>query len=48
MTGSSKFIPGKKLPLLGISIQTANLWVRWGMPIGTGLLITLILWLIYT
>jgi hypothetical protein len=44
MTGSSDLRPGKRLPLLGISIQTANPWVRWGLPIGTGLLIALFLW----
>ncbi len=44
MTGSSEFSPGKKFPILGITIQTANPWVRWGLPIGTGLLIALVLW----
>lgn len=43
MVGSSDFSPGKRLPVLGITIQTANPWVRWGLPIGAGLLITLIL-----
>ncbi len=45
MTGSSEFRPGKKLPLLGITIETANPWVRWGLPIGTGLFAVLILWI---
>ncbi len=45
MTGSSEFNPGKRLPILGITIQTANPWVRWGLPIGTGLLVVLILWI---
>ena len=45
MTGSSKISPGKRLPILGITIQNANPWVRWGLPIGTGLLAFLILWI---
>ena len=45
MTGSSEFSPGKRLPILGITIQTANPWVRWGLPIGTGLFAVLILWI---
>ncbi len=45
MTGSSKFSPGKRIPILGITLQTANPWVRWGLPIGTGLLAVLILWI---
>jgi hypothetical protein len=45
MTGLSEFSSGKRLPLLGITIQTANPWVRWGLPIGTGLFAVLILWI---
>ncbi len=45
MTGSSEISPGKRLPILGITIQTANPWVRWGLPIGTGLFAVLILWI---
>ncbi len=44
MTGSPEFRPGKRLPLLGITIEIANPWVRWGLPIGIGLLIALIVW----
>ncbi len=43
MMGSSKFSPGKRLPILGITIQNANPRVRWGLPIGVGLLVVLIL-----
>ncbi len=45
MTGSSEISPGMRLPLLGITIQTANPWIRWGLPIGTGLLVVLIFWI---
>ncbi len=37
MTRKSDFDPGKRPAFLGITIQTANPWVRWGLPIGTGL-----------
>ena len=39
MTGSSEISPGMRLPLLGITIQTANPWIRWGLPIGIGLVV---------
>ena len=32
----SSFRPGKKLPLLGIDLQTTNGWVRWGLPFASG------------
>lgn len=40
----SSFSPGKKFPLLGINLQTTNRWVRWGLPIATGLVGVLVLW----
>ncbi len=45
MTDTSEIKPGKRLPILGITIQTANPWVRWGLPIGVGLLVVLLLWI---
>ncbi len=42
----SSFIPGKKYIFLGISLQTTNPWVRWGLPIAVGLAIGLIFWLL--
>ena len=47
------FRPGKKLPLLGIDLQTTNGWVRWGLPFASGIAagmaimaIVLVLWLL--
>ena len=38
--------PGKKLPLLGIYLETTNGWVRWGLPIACGMAIALGLWIL--
>ena len=43
MAGQSSFSEGKKYSILGISVQTTNPWVRWGMPIATGLVVILVL-----
>ena len=43
MAGQSSFSEGKKYSILGVSLQTANPWVRWGMPIATGLIVVLAL-----
>ena len=43
-TQESSFSPGKKHPLLGISYPTANPWIRWGLPIASGLVAVLVLW----
>ena len=40
----SSFSPGEKYPILGISFVTNNPWVRWGLPVATGLAIVLVLW----
>ena len=37
MTSPSESGPGKKPQIPGITIQTANPWVRWGLPIWTGM-----------
>ena len=43
MAGRSSFSEGKKYSILGVSQRTTNPWVRWGMPIGTGLAVVLVL-----
>ena len=42
MSDSPNFVPGKKLPTLGISVKSSNSWIRWGLPIAIGLVIALI------
>ena len=46
----SSFRSGKKLPLLGVNLQTTNGWVRWGLPflagIAAGMTIVLVFWLL--
>lgn len=42
----STFAPGKKYSLLGVSHTTSNPWIRWGLPLASGLIGALILWLI--
>ena len=44
MAGPSSFSEGKKYSILGVSHRSTNPWVRWGMPIATGLAIVLVLW----
>ncbi len=44
MAGQSSFSEGKKYSILGVSLRTMNPWVRWGMPIATGLVVVLVLW----
>jgi hypothetical protein len=46
-TDQSTFKPGKKLPLLGMDMQTSSRWVRWGLPVATGLAIAVALSLWY-
>ena len=43
MSEQSSFSEGKKYPILGVSYRTMNPWVRWGMPIATGLVVVLVL-----
>ncbi len=43
MAGQSSFSEGKKYSILGVSERTTNPWVRWGMPIATGLAVVLVL-----
>ncbi len=43
-TKQPSFKPGKKLPILGIYLQTRNRWIRWGLPIAAGLTGALIIW----
>ncbi len=43
MAGQSSFSEGKKYSILGVSLRTMNSWVRWGMPIATGLVVVLVL-----
>ncbi len=43
-TKQSSFRPGKKLPILGIYMQTKNRWVRWSPPIAVGLIGALLIW----
>ena len=38
-TDQSTIKPRTKLPLLGVDMQTSSRWVRWGLPIATGLVI---------
>lgn len=38
---TSNFVPGKKLTTLGISTPTKSAWVRWGLPVATGLIAAL-------
>ncbi len=45
-TKESPFLPGKKFPLLGVSLQTTIPWIRWGLPIATGLVVDIIVWLL--
>ena len=44
MAGQSSVSEGKKYSILGVSLRTMNPWVRWGMPIATGLVVVLVLW----
>ncbi len=44
MAGQSSFSEGKKYSILGVSHRSTNPWVRWGMPIATGLAVVLVLW----
>jgi hypothetical protein len=43
-TKQTSFSPGEKLPILGIDLQNATGWVRWGLPIAAGLTGVLVLW----
>ncbi len=43
MARQSSFSEGKKYSILGVSLRTTNPWVRWGMPIATGLVVVLAL-----
>ncbi len=43
MAGRSSFSEGEKYPVLGVSQRIMNPWVRWGMPIATGLVVVLVL-----
>jgi len=44
----SSFSPGEKYPLLGVSFSNNNPWLRWGLPVATGLAGVLVfLFLIY-
>ena len=38
----SSFSPRKKFPSLDISHPTKILWVRWGLPIATGVAVALV------
>ena len=38
----SPFVPGKKYPLVGVSLQITNPWIRWGMPVANGLVVGII------
>jgi hypothetical protein len=40
------FVAGKKYPLIGVSVQTTNPWLRWGLPIATGLAVALVAWML--
>ncbi len=40
------FVAGKKYPLMGVSVETANPWLRWGLPVATGLAVALVAWLL--
>lgn len=42
MAGQSSFSEGNKYSILGISQRTTNPWVRWGVPIVTGLVVVLV------
>ena len=44
MAGQSSFDEGKKYSILGVSQRATNPWVRWGMPIATGLVVVLVFW----
>ena len=33
----SSFSPGEKYPLLGVYFVTNSSWLRWGLPVATGL-----------
>jgi hypothetical protein len=43
MTKTSDFEPGEKLPTLGITDANIGTWLRWALPIGTGLAAGLII-----
>jgi hypothetical protein len=43
MTTPSSFKHGKKYPVLGINNPNISTWVRWGLPIGTGLAVAVII-----
>ena len=42
MADSTDFQPGEKLPTLGVSDKAPNPWIRWGLPILTGLIVAII------
>ncbi len=43
MASRLSFSEGKKYSILGVSQRTTNPWVRWGLPIATGLAVALVL-----
>lgn len=45
-TEDSKFTAGEKYPLLGVSVKFDNPWLRFGLPVLTGLAVALVYWLI--
>lgn len=46
-TDQPSFEPGKNLPLLGMDMKTSSRWVRWGLPVATGLVVAGVLALWY-
>ncbi len=42
MSNSPNFESGEKLPTLGIFDKSSSSWVRWGLPIATGLAIAVV------
>ena len=41
----SPFVPGKKYPLVGVSLQISSPLIRWGLPVANGLVVGFIVWL---
>ncbi len=42
MTESANFAPGEKLPTLGVTDRIVGSWMRWALPLATGIASALI------
>ncbi len=46
MSEAPEFIPGRKLPTLGVATRAESPWERFGLPTATGLGIALVVMLV--